>query len=303
MSSVATDPATSNASAIARQVAGAKSRRRLLIWMLLLPMAAVNLLAFVVPVLRLGMISFVESRPGGVLTDNFTFANYVDFFTDYFNYQLVWNSLVMAFIVTLGTLIAAYPIALFLHRVNPRWRNILFVITISPLLVSSVVRTYGWMVILGNKGLINGMLMQVGVIDAPLRLMNSTFGVYLGMIEILIPYMALALIAGFGRLEAVYEEAAATLGANPFVRFRRVIFPLTMPGVLLGCLLCFVLSISSFITPKLLGGGRVFLLATEIYDQAVVQLEWTKAAATSVVVLIIFGLALAIYSRLSQRYE
>lgn len=276
---------------------------RWLILALLLPMAAVNLLAFILPMARLGMISLLESRSGGILTNVFTFDNYINFFTDYFSYQLIWNSLVMSFIVTIGTLIAAYPIALFLHRVNPRWRNILFVITVSPLLVSSVVRTYGWMVILGNQGLINGLLMQAGVVESPIRLMNNALGVYVGMIEILIPYMALALIAGFGRLDAVYEEAAATLGANAVVRFRRIILPLTMPGVLLGCLLCFVLSISSFITPKLLGGGRVFLLATEIYDQAVVQLEWTKAAATSVIVLVIFGLALALYSRQSQRYE
>lgn len=276
---------------------------RWLILALLLPMAAVNLLAFVLPMVRLGMISLLESRPGGILTNVFTFGNYINFFTDYFSYQLIWNSLVMSFIVTLGTLVAAYPIALFLHRVNPRWRNILFVITVSPLLVSSVVRTYGWMVILGNQGLVNGLLMQVGVVESPIRLMNNALGVYVGMIEILIPYMALALIAGFGKLDAVYEEAAATLGANAIVRFRRIILPLTMPGVLLGCLLCFVLAISSFITPKLLGGGRVFLLATEIYDQAVVQLEWTKAAATSVIVLVIFGLALALYSRQSQRYE
>ncbi|MFT3691146.1 ABC transporter permease [Paenirhodobacter sp.] len=280
-----------------------RARTRLLLLVLLVPMAAVNLLAFIVPVVRLGMISFLESRSGGVLTDTFTLANYADFFTDHFSYQLVWNSLLMAFIVTLGTLICAYPIALFLHRVGPRWRNLLFVVTVSPLLVSSVVRTYGWMVILGNSGLINGLLQGIGLTEAPVRLMNNAFGVYVGMIEILIPYMALALIAGFGRLDAVYEEAAATLGANPFVRFRRIVFPLTMPGVLLGCLLCFVLAISSFITPKLLGGGRVFLLATEIYDQAVVQLEWTRAAATSVIVLAIFGLALALYSRLSQRYE
>lgn len=284
--------------------AGVSARStRWLILALLLPMAAVNLLAFILPMARLGMISLLESRAGGVLTDTFTLGNYISFFTDYFSYHLIWNSLVMSFIVTLGTLIAAYPIALFLHRVNPRWRNILFVITVSPLLVSSVVRTYGWMVILGNQGLVNGLLMQVGVVDSPIRLMNNTLGVYIGMIEILIPYMALALIAGFGRLDAVYEEAAATLGANAFVRFRRVILPLTMPGVLLGCLLVFVLAISSFITPKLLGGGRVFLLATEIYDQAVVQLAWTKAAATSVIVLVIFGLALALYSRQSRRYE
>lgn len=270
---------------------------------LLLPMAIINFVAFVLPVIRLGVISFIESRNGGVLTNNYTLENYADFFTDSFSIELVSNSLLLGFGVTLITLCCAYPIALFLHRVSPKWRNMLFVITVSPLLVSSVVRTYGWMVILGDQGVFNGILMSSGIIDSPLRLTNNTLGVFIGMVEVLIPYMALSLIAGFGRLENVYEEAAASLGANSWTRFRRVILPLTAPGIALGCLLCFVLSISSFITPKLLGGGRVFLLATEIYDQAVIQLEWPTAAAISVIVLIIFGLALAVYSRVVKRFD
>lgn len=287
-------------------IAEAPARRKtfpFLLIALLLPMAIINFVAFVLPVIRLGMISFIESRSGGVLTNNYTLENYVDFFTDSFSFELVSNSLILGFGVTLITLCCAYPIALFLHRVSPKWRNMLFVITVSPLLVSSVVRTYGWMVILGDQGVVNGILMSSGAIDSPLRLTNNTLGVFIGMVEVLIPYMALSLIAGFGRLENVYEEAAASLGANSWTRFHRVILPLTAPGIALGCLLCFVLSISSFITPKLLGGGRVFLLATEIYDQAVIQLEWPTAAAISVIVLIIFGLALAVYSRVVKRFD
>ena len=270
---------------------------------LLLPMAIINLIAFVIPVARLATISFIKSRSGGVLTGNYTLDNYLDFFTDRFSFDLIYNSLSLGFTVTLATLLCAYPIALFLHRVSPGWRNILFVITVSPLLVSSVVRTYGWMVLLGDQGVVNGILMSSGIIGTPVRLVNNTLGVFIGMVEVLIPYMALSLIAGFGRLDVVFEEAAASLGAGTWTRFRRIVVPLTLPGVALGCLLCFVLTISSFITPKLLGGGRVFLLATEIYDQAVIQLEWPKAAATSVIVLIIFGVALAAYSRVAKRLD
>lgn len=280
-----------------------RSRFWLLILLLVLPLAAINFVSFVVPVFRLATISFIESTGGGVLTDNWTFGNYIAFFSDSFSLELIRNSVVMSAIVTLGTLVCAYPIALFLHRVSPRWRNVLFVITVSPLLVSAVVRTYGWMVLLGDRGVVNGLLMQAGLITEPLRLINNALGVYIGLIEILIPYMALSLLAGFGRLDRSYEEAAASLGANGFTRFRRVIFPLTLPGVALGCLLVFVLAVSSFITPKLLGGGRVFFLATEIYDQAIIQLEWPRAAATSIVVLIIFGLALMVYSRISRRLD
>lgn len=205
--------------------------------------------------------------------------------------------------MTFLTLCCAYPIALFLHRLSPARRNLLFVITVSPLLVSAVVRTYGWMVILGDQGLVNSLLLSAGLIAAPVRLVNGWIGVTVGLVEVLIPYMALSLISGFGRLDAHLEEVAASLGANAWRRFFRVVFPLTMPGVALGCLLCFVLSMSSFITPKLLGGGRVFLLATEIYDLAVIQLEWPRAAATSVIVLLLFGIALACYARIARRVD
>ncbi len=293
-------------SAILAPAVAAPPKSRNKFWLgfaLLLPLALINLTAFVMPVLRLVEISFREGRPGGVLTELHTLQNYKNFLTDSHYLGLIPSSLGLSLAVTLTTLVFAYPIALFLFRAPQRWRNLLFVITVSPLLVSGVVRTYGWMVLLGDQGVVNGLLMSLGMIDSPLRLINNYFGVYIGLVEILMPYMALSLIAGFGRLDPAYEEAAASLGAGRIASFWRIVFPLTMPGVLLGCLLCFVLAISSFITPKLLGGGRVFLLATEIFYQAMVQLQWPLAATISVVILLIFSVALNGYSRLSRRAE
>ncbi|BDA83652.1 polyamine ABC transporter permease [Aureimonas sp. SA4125] len=277
----------------------AGSRRRSaygLAFALLAPIALVNGFAFLVPMLDLLVLSFREALSGGGLGEAYTFANWTSTLTDVFYLELVWESVSTSFTITVLTLLCSYPIALYLHRSSGRWRTVLLVLVISPLLTSAVVRTYGWIAILAEDGLINNVLASVGI--GSLRLMFNKIGVTIGLTEILMPYMILALMAGFGRLDPRVEEAAETLGASPIRVLWRVVIPLTMPGIALGCLLCFVLAVSSFITPKLLGGGRVFLLATEIYDQAIVTLNWPLAATLSMIVLAIFGTALVVYSRL-----
>ncbi len=266
---------------------------------LLLPALLVNLAVFLLPMGNLALLSFRTASAGGALLEGFTFATWLKMFGDSFYAELVLDSVAIALSITALTLVCAYPIALFIHRAPDRWKNLLVVACVSPLLVSAVVRTYGWMVILGDGGIVAAMLRGLGMAKAPRMVFNTT-GVVVGLVEILMPYMILALIAGFGRLSASLEEAAASLGARPFTVFRRVVLPLTLPGIMLGCLLAFVLAVSSFITPTLLGGGRVFLLATEIYDQAIVTLNWPVAAALSIVVLVIFGIALTLYGRLAR---
>jgi putative spermidine/putrescine transport system permease protein len=270
---------------------------------LLLPIAIVNAIGFLAPVAYLLRMSFNESTGGGGLREAFTLASYVAFITDPFYLGLVARSIGFSLFITALTLVLSYPIALFIHRADPKWKSLLTIVTVSPLLVSAVVRTYGWMLILGDQGFVNGLLKNAGVISAPLRLINNSTGVVIGLTEILMPYMVLALLAGFGRLDRSYEEAALSLGARPWTTFRRVVVPLTAPGIALGCLLCFVLAVSSFITPKLLGGGRVFLLATEIYDQAITLLNWPLAATMSIIVLLIFGLALVFYTRIVRALD
>jgi putative spermidine/putrescine transport system permease protein len=269
--------------------------RFLLISALLAPALLVNLATFLAPMLNLAALSFREGDPSGAIGTAFSWATWRGMLTDPYYGELVLWSVVLSLAITVLTLICSYPIALFVHRAAERWRNLLMVLCISPLLVSAVVRTYGWLVILGDHGLVDSVLGWFGL-PAP-KLVFNTQGVVIGLVEILMPYMILSLLAGFGRLNASLEEAAASLGAPPFTVFRRVVLPLTLPGILLGCLLAFVLAVSSFITPKLLGGGRVFLLATEIYDQAIVTLNWPVAAALSILVLAIFGLALLLYGR------
>jgi putative spermidine/putrescine transport system permease protein len=141
----------------------------------------------------------------------------------------------------------------------------------------------------------------MGLISTPLNLTNNMTGVTIGLVEIFMPYAILAMISGFGRLSPQLEEAAGSLGASKLKVFTRVTLPLSLPGILTAFLLVFVLSISTFITPRLLGGGSVQVLATEIYDQTTGLLNWPFAAALSVILLVLFGLIIAVYQRVTKK--
>lgn len=253
------------------------------------------------PILWIARISLFVSQPGGVLVEGVTLDSYASFLGDPFYRAMALRSIAVAAAVTCLALVLTYPIALFLHRTKSRWRSLLTVLTISPLLISTVVRTYGWMVILGDEGWLNGVLRWCGL--PTLRLANDYPAVVIGLTQIMMPYMALCLISGFGRIDPTLEDAAASLGANALRRFRRVTLPLSLPGVILGCMLTFVIAVSAYVTPVLLGGGRVFLVATEIYTQALETLDWPLAAAMSVLLLLLFFVVVTMQSRLTRRWE
>nr|WP_249157164.1 ABC transporter permease [Bradyrhizobium sp. KB893862 SZCCT0404] len=267
---------------------------------LLLPIVLVNVIAFIAPVANLVAMSFREATATGSMKEGMDLATWRSLVTDTYYWSMLWRTVWIGALITFITLVLSYPLALFVSRAE-RAKALLIVLCISPLLISAVVRTYGWMVILGDQGFLPALLRSFNV--TPPRLINSQLGVIIGMTEILMPYMILSLLSGFGKLDTTLEQAAETLGAGPLTVFRRIVFPLSMPGVLLGCLLCFVLAVSSFITPKMLGGGRVALLATEIYDQAIVTLNWPVAACLSVLILIVFGTALLFYGQLAKIVE
>jgi len=270
---------------------------------LLAPATLALVVFFVAPLLWLLRMSFNRGGGGGAIETAFTAENYLSFLTEPFYLQLVLRTLWLGVLVTVLTLVVTYPIALFLARTRTRWRGVLVALLVAPLLTSIVVRTYGWLVLLGGDGLVNGALLSVGFVDRPLELVNNRLGVVIGLVEILMPYMALGLLSGFGRFDPKMEEAAMSLGAGPLRTFLRVTLPLSLPGVATGCLLVFVLTISSFVTPQLLGGGRFFVMATEIYEQATYTLDWPFASAISFLLLVIFGVFVSAYLRASRALE
>jgi ABC-type spermidine/putrescine transport system permease subunit I len=197
--------------------------------------------------------------------------------------------------VTLVALLISYPVAYFLATTTRTWRAIGFLFVILPLWTSILVRTYAWMVLLGRNGVINKTLIGVGIIDQPLPLLYNFFGVLVGMVHVLLPYMVLPLYNAMRRVDPSLIQAAQGLGASPFMILWRIYLPLTMNGIAAGVILVFILSLGFFITPALLGGGKVMMIAPLIQQQVGDLLDWNFAAALSALLLAvtvaIYGLA------------
>jgi putative spermidine/putrescine transport system permease protein len=259
-------------------------------------------LAFTVgyPLVWLVHTSFSVQLADGVVTNKTTTSVYGSVLSSGFYWKVVLTTVELGAIVTVATVALTYPLALFLLRTRSRWRGVLVALAIAPMLTSTVVRSYGWLMILNNQGLVDNFLRALGYHGTPPALDNNFTGTAIGLVEVLMPYAILAMLSGFGRLDAELERAAATLGAGRLQVMRRVTLPLSLPGVLTAGLLVFVLAISAFVTPDILGGGRVFLLATEIYNDATVTLDWPRAAVLSVFILVLFAVIGVIYQRASK---
>ncbi|MCG7360306.1 ABC transporter permease [Roseomonas sp. ACRSG] len=254
-------------------------------WLLALPALCILGIAFLWPLAALFRISLNRTLDSGAMEVAVTGESYAKLLGDDFTWQLVWDTVTLAASASAMAVLLALPVALLVRAASPRWRGVLALMGIAPLLISGTARLVGWMAILGDQGLINVVLQGLGVIGEPLRMINNWTGVRIGLVESLMPYAVLVLLAGLGRLDGRLEEAAATLGANRVRTFFRVTLPLAAPALLAAWLLDVVLGISAFITPKLMGGGRVFVLATEIYDLALESVDWPAAAALAMLLL------------------
>lgn len=205
--------------------------------------------------------------------------------TDGLYVRVLLDTLLIAAWVSLLCLVLAYPVAYTLSILPPTWSAVGIAFILLPFWTSVLVRTYGWMVLLGRNGLINRMLTDLGWIDAPLPLLNNMIGVLIGMTHVLLPYMVFPLYAVMRRIDPNLLAAARGLGASGWHVFLRVYLPLTLPGVLAGTTLVFVLAIGFFITPALLGGGKVHMMAVLIEQQVRMFLNWGFAGALSAVLL------------------
>lgn len=243
--------------------------------LLALPASLLLLICFISPLVYV----FVKN----LLEDGLQY--YIKFFSDEFYRGILLNTMSTAFKVTLFTLILGYPTAYYIARTKSKIKNALLIATVFPFLVSALVRAYGWMVILGENGLLNQLLIGIGLIDKPLKLLYTMKGVTIGLVHLLIPYMILSIASVVQNIDPNLEAAAESLGANRWQTFKKVIFPLSLPGVITGSILVFTVSMTSFVTPKLLGGPRVKLMSTMVHQEVQVTFNWSMASAISFVLL------------------
>ncbi|MCA0418806.1 MAG: ABC transporter permease, partial [Proteobacteria bacterium] len=199
-------------------------------------------------------------------------------------------------------LLLSYPLAYLIARGPERWRVPLILLVIFPMLLNLVVRSFGWIALLANRGLINNLLMQLGVIGAPVKLLFNFVGLFIGLTHIYLPFMVLMLVAAIRNVPRDVESAAATLGSSRTHVFMAVTLPLSAPGILAGSILVFVLTISALVTPRMLGGPTYQVMATLIYDEYMQLLDWPSGSALSFALTFMAVAIIWLSSRLTKRW-
>jgi putative spermidine/putrescine transport system permease protein len=252
---------------------------------------------FVVPLILLAVLSFRGYVPTKGITDTFTLAHYTKFLTDGFYLGVLWRTLKLALLVTAISLLLGYPEAYYLTLVTGKRKAAFLALILSPLFVSAVIRTFGWMIVLAPHGLLNTLLERLHLIDSPVKFMYSEKGIVIGLVHVLMPYMVLSIYSSLVNRNRDLERAAQSLGAHPVTTFLKVTLPLSLPGILAGTLIVVTLSVSAFVTPAMLGGTRVRVIPFVTYEQFMVLLNWPFGSVAAMVLLAIVVSAVMLYHR------
>jgi putative spermidine/putrescine transport system permease protein len=237
-----------------------------------------------VPLAILLRYSFNRFDPRRMMVETFSLDNYVKFFADPYYTGVLWTTLRVAALCTVICLVMALPLAYVLARTRSRFKNVLIMLVVLPLFVGNAVRAAGWMTLFGSKRFLNVTLMQLGVINEPLQLMYTEGAVVAGIIAVNLHYMVLTLQSVIEGINRNVEEAAFSLGANPMTMFRRVLLPLSLPGILAGTILTFILGMNAYATPVLLGGPKFRMMAPLVYGQFQLN-NWPFGASAAFVLM------------------
>jgi spermidine/putrescine transport system permease protein len=265
---------------------------------LLTPALVFITLLVVIPMAFILVYSFYENIDLAVDVPAFQFGNWQELFTDSYYLSAIWKTVRLSVIVTVLAAVLGYIPAYVIAMTTYRHKWLLLLLLILPFWISFIIRTLSWIHIFGNQGALNGLLGWLGLIDAPLQLMYSEFTVIVGFLHVFLPYMILNVYVSLEGIDRNLEPAARTLGATPWQAFLEVTLPLSLPGLAAGCLLVFVLTGGSYVTPLILGGPGDFLFGNLVYDAIVSELNWPMGATLSFALLMLLGSVVILYSRL-----
>ena len=268
-------------------------------WWLLVPTSFLYIITFFIPLITLLVMSFSRFE-SSITTVGFYLDNYEKILTDGITLKIFFQTVELSLMITLFCLLLGYPVAMLMRRVGPKARLWILLLVVSPLLTSIIVRNVAWVLILGRSGMINDLLISWGLISKPLPLMYNTFGVVLAVVHVYLSFMVLPLFAALSSINNSLEEAAASLGAKPLSIFLNVTLPLSLPGIMAGCTLVFILSMGVYLTPVIMGGNFVVTLPMLIEDAVRNRYNWPEASAMALLLLIAIGIMIVISSSIQK---
>lgn len=254
---------------------------------------------FVLPMLIVVAVSFASRTPYGQVVFDWTLHNYARFLEPLY-LSIFAQTLLVALVTTIFTVLLGYPLAYYLAQLPKRWQQPGLILCMIPFWINFLIRSYAWVIILRAQGVLNTLLLKAGIIDQPLQLLYNEGAVMLGMIYALLPFMILPIYVSIEQLDHRLLEAASDLGAKPFTAFRKITLPLTMPGVAAGTILVFISSLGMFVVPDVMGGAKSALVGNLIQNQFLSARDWPFGSALSIMLAILSLVLITLYYRTLQ---
>ena len=268
-------------------------------WLLSAPALLLFACLLLVPLALTAVLSFQVFDHATGVKNTFTLAHYIAVFTDDYYHAIFWRTFWISALVTLICVLVGAPEAYVLSRMGKPWRSILLLVVLAPLLVSVVVRAFGWSMLLGPEGLVNQLVRWAGL--PTMKILYTEAAVIIALVHVMLPFMVIPVWTSLQKLDPGVEDAALSLRASHFTTLRRIIFPQVLPGVLSGSLIVFGLSASAFAIPGLLGGRRLKMVATVVYDEYLHELNWPLGAAIAFTLLLANLVVILSYNRVLER--
>lgn len=275
--------------------------RRRAPYLLSLPALLVFAVLLLTPLAMIVTLSFQSYDLNTGLIGGLTLGNYADTLGDPYYHAIFLRTVGIALATTVICILIGAPEAYYLSRMRAPWRSIFLIVTLSPLLISVVVRTLGWALLFGRNGVINQVLAALGLASGPIPMLYTIQGVVIALVHVAVPFMVISVWASLQRLDPKVVRAAQSLGASEFTIFRRIILPQVAPGILSGSLIVFALAASAFATPAIIGGRQLKVVATATYDEFLGTLNWPLGAAIAIVLLVVNATIMLTYNRIVER--